>query len=54
MEIGIDGANWLQQAQDCPMAGCCEHVDESPISIRKRIFSTSWVIISFSNNYLQH
>jgi hypothetical protein len=35
-EIGIDGANWIQLAQESPVAGFCEHGDESSDSIKKQ------------------
>jgi hypothetical protein len=35
-EIGIDGANWIQLAQDMVQWRACEHGNESPGSIRKR------------------
>jgi hypothetical protein len=35
-EIGIDGENWIQLAQDgCPVAGFCEHGNEPSGSIKK-------------------
>jgi hypothetical protein len=38
-EIGIDGANCIQLAQDKgPMAGFCEHGDEPSGSIKKGFF----------------
>jgi hypothetical protein len=35
-EIRIDGANWIQLAQDGPVAGFCEHADEPSGPIRKQ------------------
>jgi hypothetical protein len=38
-EIGIDGANWIQLAQDrVQWPGFCEHGNEPSGSIRKDIF----------------
>jgi hypothetical protein len=35
-EIEIDGANWIQLAQDVPVAGLCGHGNEPSGSIRKQ------------------
>jgi hypothetical protein len=41
-EIEIDGANWIQLAQDrVQVAGFCEHGNEPSGSIRKQDFLTS-------------
>jgi len=37
-ETGIDGANWIQLAQDSQVAGFCEHGDEHSGSIKKGYF----------------
>jgi hypothetical protein len=34
-EIGINGANWIQLAQDGPVVGFCEHGNEPSDSIKK-------------------
>jgi hypothetical protein len=40
-EIRIDGANWIQLAQDKgPVAGFCEHGNEPSGSIRKNILTS--------------
>jgi hypothetical protein len=35
-EIGIDGANWIQLAQDSLMVGFCEHGNE-PSGFHKKV-----------------
>jgi hypothetical protein len=34
-ETGIDGANWIRLAQECAVAGFCEHGNEPSGSINK-------------------
>jgi hypothetical protein len=48
-ETGIDGANWIQLAQDrVQWRAFCEHGDEPSGSIKKAgYFLISWVTISF-------
>jgi hypothetical protein len=39
-EMGIDRANWIQLAQDSPVAGFFEHCNEPSGSIKKGYFVT--------------
>jgi len=46
-EIGYEGVDWTDLAQDRQGAGCCEHSDEHPCFVKRGNFLTSRKSMSF-------